>query len=176
MFGEGVRDEVTSNILKSNSYPHALSILIVVLIAIIPITKIPLSNRPMMDTINKKFYIDLRQMDAKARKRSEKSWKHRGGRAAIGILANITQLGISTGFPDFDSIMALMGSAFCFTVCVILPLSFHLKIFGKEIPTWELTVDWFLLVVCAALAVLGTVWAILPKEKIGIEQIGLHIA
>lgn len=42
MFGDYIRDEVTSNILLTKGYPQSLSIAIVVLIAIIPITKIPL--------------------------------------------------------------------------------------------------------------------------------------
>lgn len=42
MFGEKVRDEVTSNIFRTNGYPQAISICIVIFIAIIPLTKIPL--------------------------------------------------------------------------------------------------------------------------------------
>ena len=173
MFGNKVRDEVTSNILRSTAYPHALSVMIVVLIAIIPITKIPLSNRPMMDTINKKFYLDLRQMDPKARMHSERSLKHRACRGSIAIMANLIQLGISIGFPDFDKIMALMGSVLCFTICIILPVSFYLRIFGsegKEIGLAERILDYFLLIVCTSLAVLGTVFAVLPKDKIGAHQ------
>ena len=42
MFGETVRDEITSNILLTKGYPRTLSIMIVVFIAIIPLTKVPL--------------------------------------------------------------------------------------------------------------------------------------
>jgi solute carrier family 32 (vesicular inhibitory amino acid transporter) len=42
MFGEQVRDEITSNILLTEGYPRSLSILIVIFIAIIPLTKVPL--------------------------------------------------------------------------------------------------------------------------------------
>lgn len=42
MFGQKVLDEVTSSILMTRGYPHAISICIVVFIAIIPITKVPL--------------------------------------------------------------------------------------------------------------------------------------
>jgi vesicular inhibitory amino acid transporter len=42
MFGEQVRDEITSNILVTKGYPRALSIIIVIFIAIIPLTKVPL--------------------------------------------------------------------------------------------------------------------------------------
>jgi solute carrier family 32 (vesicular inhibitory amino acid transporter) len=172
MFGDGVRDEVTTNILKakSNAYPHALNVIIVVLIAIIPITKIPLTNRPMTDTVNKKFLIDLRQMDPKARRHSEKSWKHNSARAVIACSANIIQLGVAVLVPDFDSIMGLMGSALCFSICVIMPVAFYLKIFsreGEEIPGWERVVGYALIVVCTLLGGLGTVWAVLPRDMTG---------
>ncbi len=42
MFGQKVHDEVTSNILITKGYPHSISVIIVVFIAIIPLTKIPL--------------------------------------------------------------------------------------------------------------------------------------
>lgn len=171
MFGDGVRDEVTTNLLKSTAYPHVLNVITVVLIAIIPITKVPLTNRPMSDTINKKFLIDLRQMDPKARRASEKNWKHNLARGAIACSANVLQLGISILVPDFDSIMGLMGSALCFTICVILPVMFYLKIFsrdGGQIGRMETIVDWVLIVVCSGLGILGTVFAILPKEKLGL--------
>ena len=45
MFGEEVFDEVTSNIFCTKGYPPALSICIVIFIAIIPLTKIPLKYR-----------------------------------------------------------------------------------------------------------------------------------
>ena len=51
MFGEKVMDEITSNVLVTNGYPRALSICIVIFIAIIPITKIPLNARPIFITI-----------------------------------------------------------------------------------------------------------------------------
>ena len=42
MFGDDVLDEITSNVLFTRGYPRALSIAIVALIAVIPLTKIPL--------------------------------------------------------------------------------------------------------------------------------------
>jgi vesicular inhibitory amino acid transporter len=69
--------------------------------------------------------------------------------------------------PSFDRIMAFLGSALCFTICIILPLSFQLKIFGKEIPAWERMMNYFLLFICSIMAVVGTVWAFLPKDQLG---------
>jgi solute carrier family 32 (vesicular inhibitory amino acid transporter) len=69
--------------------------------------------------------------------------------------------------PSFDKIMALMGSALCFTICVIMPLSFYLKLFGKDISLKERILDWVLIIVCSVLAIIGTVSAFLPRERIG---------
>jgi vesicular inhibitory amino acid transporter len=62
--------------------------------------------------------------------------------------------------------MALMGSSLCFTICIILPLAFYLRIFGKEIPVSERIADWMLLFISSIMAAVGTVWAFLPKESI----------
>jgi len=42
MFGDIVRDEITANILTVADYPQSLSVGIIVFIAIIPLTKVPL--------------------------------------------------------------------------------------------------------------------------------------
>jgi vesicular inhibitory amino acid transporter len=42
MFGERVRNEITSNILLTKGYPRTLSILVVIFIAVVPLTKVPL--------------------------------------------------------------------------------------------------------------------------------------
>lgn len=60
--------------------------------------------------------------------------------------------------------MALMGSAMAFSICIILPLAFHLKIFGKEIPRKERFMNWVLIVVCSVMAVIGTVWVFIPRD------------
>ncbi len=66
--------------------------------------------------------------------------------------------------PSFDTIMALMGSAMAFSICIILPLAFHLRIFGKEIGNKEKALNRLLIVVSSIMAVLGTVWALMPKD------------
>lgn len=47
MFGQDVLDEITSNIFLTAGYPHSIAVCIVVFIAIIPLTKIPLNVRPI---------------------------------------------------------------------------------------------------------------------------------
>lgn len=87
-------------------------------------------------------------------------------RILIRIMVVVVIVLMAIVFPSFDRIMALMGSALCFTICIILPLAFYLKIFGKEISLAERILDWFLLIISSALAIIGTVWAFLPQSVI----------
>lgn len=90
----------------------------------------------------------------------------RSSTAIIRIFVVLVIVLMAIAFPSFDRIMALMGSALCFTICIILPLAFYLKIFGKEISPRERTLDWLLLVTSSILAIVGTIWALLPQELI----------
>jgi vesicular inhibitory amino acid transporter len=85
-------------------------------------------------------------------------------RAAIRLFVVVMIVILSIIFPAFDRIMAFMGSFLCFTICIIFPLAFYLKIFGKEISRGERILDWILLVISSILAAVGTVWAFLPRE------------
>jgi solute carrier family 32 (vesicular inhibitory amino acid transporter) len=76
---------------------------------------------------------------------------------------------IAIVFPAFDSIMAFMGSSLCFTICVILPLLFYLRIFGDKVSLRERLFDYFLIAACSVLALVGTVWAFLPKRWVGAD-------
>lgn len=89
--------------------------------------------------------------------------------AVTRILVLVVIVIIAILIPNFDTIMALMGSCLCFTICVILPLAFYLKTFQSVISLRERVLDWCLIVICTILAIFGTVWAILPKDKIGLE-------
>ncbi|KAK9235215.1 transmembrane amino acid transporter protein-domain-containing protein [Lipomyces kononenkoae] len=108
-------------------------------------------------------------------------------RATIRILTNVVVVIIAIVFPAFDRIMALVGSALGFTICIVLPLAFYLKIFGPgrtkaayyispsgqshlgtthELTKTEIAFAIFAIVVGAILAVVGGVWALLPDEFI----------
>lgn len=87
-------------------------------------------------------------------------------RVAVRILTVAVIVLLAVVFPSFDRIMAFLGSFLCFTICIIFPLAFYLKIFGNEIPRSERILDWFLLITSSILAAVGTVWAFLPQEMI----------
>lgn len=169
MFGDNVRDEITSNIFQEKGYPQFLSIALCVFIAIIPLTKLPLNARPIVSTIE--HFCGLKDTSiSDSPSLTGLSSATRGIlKIAVRVVVIIIIVCVAIVFPAFDSIMAFMGSSLCFTICVILPLLFYLKIFGKEISMRERMLDWFLIVVCSILASIGTVWAFLPKSMIGAE-------
>ena len=118
MFGPAVRDEITSNILREASYPRALTVLMCLCIGIIPLTKIPLNARPIVATLEVLLGLSPQQYQGE-----ESAWKV-WARGAVRVGVVVVFLGIAVVFPAFDSIMAFMGSALCFTICVTYVLFF----------------------------------------------------
>lgn len=118
MFGDGVRDEITANILQTTGYPRTLTFLMCAFIAIIPLTKIPLNARPIISTAE--VVLGLHQQAVSdSSGLIGRSANFRGGmKVAIRVVTVLCFLVIAVVFPEFDTIMAFMGSALCFTICV----------------------------------------------------------
>jgi vesicular inhibitory amino acid transporter len=167
MFGDNVRDEITSNIFLTEGYPPGTSVFIAICIAIIPLTKVPLNARPIVSTFEVLFGLDTRAL-ASAPSMNGMSGLNRGiAKIALRVATIVTFVVIAILFPSFDRIMTLLGSVACFSICIILPLAFHLKLFGKEIGKVEKAMNWALIWVSSIMAVVSTVFACLPKEWIG---------
>ncbi|TDZ28783.1 Vacuolar amino acid transporter 1 [Colletotrichum spinosum] len=169
MYGDGVMDEITANILQTSGYPRALNFLLCIFIAIIPLTKIPLNARPIISTLEVLTGIHQHAV-ADSQAMVGRSATFRGiMKVVIRIVTIFLFLVISIVFPAFDSIMAFMGSALCFTICVLLPLAFYVKLFSKEISARERLLCYILMTISTILSVVGTIWAFLPKSLIGAE-------
>ena len=163
MFGASVTTEITANLLRTPGYPPILTYLISIFISIIPLTKVPLAARPIVST------LETLLLPPQSTSSSHPDHSTIAKIIAIRVLVTFTFITIAIIFPYFDSIMAFMGSSLCFTICVILPVLFYLKIFGHEVPRWERWIDYVLVSVSAVLALVGTVWAFLPFELVGEE-------
>ncbi|KAJ6021637.1 Amino acid transporter transmembrane [Penicillium herquei] len=160
MFGDIVRDEITANILSVDAYPRVISVCIIIFISIIPLSKVPLNARPLVATFEVLCGVGIGSQSS-----------HRPAikaviRALVRVFTVALTVVLAVIFPEFDRIMAFLGSFLCFTICIIFPLAFYLKIFGKEISPRERILDWFLLITSTILAAVGTVWAFLPAELI----------
>ncbi|KAI9851404.1 MAG: hypothetical protein M1838_003755 [Thelocarpon superellum] len=168
MFGDDVKTEITSNVLVTKGYPKWLSIGVVIFIAIIPLTKVPLNARPIISTIELFAGLDARAVSNAQALVGMTGYTRGILKFTIRVLTTIMFVVIAILFPYFDRIMALLGSAMCFSICIILPLAFYLKIFGSDISWRERVLDYFLIVTCSLMAVVGTIWAFLPQDGLEI--------
>ena len=166
MFGDGIREAITSNILKMDGYPESLTIVMCACVAIIPLTKIPLSARPLVTTADL-----LCNLHSYSPEQSSLGVKIARGVVRVGVV--LVLLFISVVFPAFDSVCAFLGAALCTLISVVLPIAFYLKLFGAQIGTREKVSLWVILVVFSVLGLVGTVWTFLPKDLVGVKAVGV---
>lgn len=122
------------------------------------------SARPIYHVIEKLVGIDPQEMPGSSGLLGLPGYTRGFLKIAIRVFTIAVIIIISILVPAFDTIMALMGSAMAFSICIVLPLAFHLKVFGKEMGLKEKFLNWFLIVICSFMAVIGTVWVFLPKQ------------
>ncbi|KAF1813502.1 hypothetical protein P152DRAFT_322434 [Eremomyces bilateralis CBS 781.70] len=170
MFGDGVREEITSNILMTPGYPQWISIFIVICVAIIPLTKAPLNARPVLSTLEVIIGLHISQ-DPGPQNPHATTRLPLATRQFFRILLTIALIVIfvflAIVFPAFDRIMALLGSVCCFSGCIILPLAFHLKLFYKDMGPGERLYGWVCMSISTLLAIASTIAAILPRDVVG---------
>ena len=122
------------------------------------------SARPIYHIIEKLVGIDPQELPPVTGLLGLSGYTRGALKFAIRIFTVAVVIVIAILVPSFDTIMGLMGSAMAFNICIVLPLAFHLKLFGKELGTKEKILNWFLIVICSVMAVIGTVWVFLPKQ------------
>jgi vesicular inhibitory amino acid transporter len=119
MFGDDVRDEITSNILRTTGYPRTLKFMMCTFIAIIPLTKIPLNARPLISTAEVLLGLHQQTVSDNSMLVGRSMYFRGAMKLAIRVVIILCFLVISILFPAFDSIMAFMGSTLCFSICVM---------------------------------------------------------
>lgn len=167
MFGDAVRDEVTANIFTTKGYPHIISVFIIICIAIIPITKLPLSARPLISTVEILLGLDNRVVPSTPAMTGISGLSRGLLKLSLRIGSFVVFVVLAILVPDFDRIMTLLGSVACFTICIILPLLFHVKLFADKLSKKEKVLNWIIIILSSIMAVTSTVAACLPKELLG---------
>jgi len=170
MFGDSVRDEITSNIFLTKGYPAALSVLIAICIAIIPLTKVPLNARPIISTLEILCGLDSRAVGHSGHMLGMSGMNRGFFKFFLRIMVTVVFVAIAIVFPSFDRIMTLLGSVAGFTVCIILPIAFHLKLFWKELGSKEKLLNWVIMIISIVMAIVSTVFACLPNELLGVGK------
>ncbi|KAL7945727.1 transmembrane amino acid transporter domain-containing protein [Trichoderma barbatum] len=177
MFGDGISEAITSNIIKSSGFPEGLTIFMCICVTIIPLTKIPLNARPLITTADVLCGLHHHPHHSHSHSHHHHTpdatdWKpafvRSCQRALVRVVVVLILLCISIVFPAFDSVCAFLGAALCSLISVILPISFYLKLYAKDVSAKERLVLYCLLVVFSVLGLIGTVWTFLPKDLIGV--------
>lgn len=143
MFGASVDDEITKNILRTTGYPPWVSTAIVVLMGILPVSKLPLISRPILTILDRRFGATGLQRAA-----------NRGLLSAFFLLCSLL-------LTNFGKVMSLLGSLICFTVCITLPGLYYLRVFRDDLSQTEKAVWRMLVAVGVAGAFFGTVAVVL---------------
>lgn len=121
MFGDGIKDEYTKNLLETSGYPKWIPRLVFLLMGLLPVAKLPLVSKPIVSFLDAHLGTFETQW--------LNSCKHIVSRAFLSFLLLL----ISITVTSFGRIMAFLGSAICFTVCITLPLIFYLCLFSDEL-------------------------------------------
>jgi vesicular inhibitory amino acid transporter len=90
-------------------------------------------------------------------------------RAVFRILVTAVAVVLAIKVPSFELIAALLGCAFGFLICVIMPVSFHLKMFYEQMTKRQIWLDCMYIAVSAILGIVGTVWEFLPRSWMGLK-------
>lgn len=167
MYGDGVKDEVTRNVLVTKGYPQWIGVFIVVCVAIIPLTKIPLNARPIVSTLELFLGLDARAMPNSPTLTGLSGYTRGILKITVRILCTVLFVLFAILVPGFEEIMSLLGAVAGFSICIILPCAFHLKLFGAELTRRQKALDWTLIVVSTALALVSTAFNFVPKDKLG---------
>jgi solute carrier family 32 (vesicular inhibitory amino acid transporter) len=125
------------------------------------------SARPIISTIEVLLGLDSRAIAANSGMVGMSGFKRGLLKLIVRIACQIVFVVIAIALPSFDRIMTLMGAVACFSICIIIPLAVHLKLFGSQIGKAEKVMNWALIIVSTIMAVVSTVFAVLPKEMIG---------
>lgn len=165
MFGNLVRDEVTQSILDTEGYPQFISYFIVVMISIVPLTKMPLNTRPIATTLDVLTGVDNRSITIEG-SIGFSALSRSIIRICIRAFVNLVPVILGIYVPSFDRVMALLGSGLCYTICILLPISFYLTICKKDITGRERIGLYALFAISSVLGLVGTIWAFLPEEVI----------
>ncbi|KAM0256157.1 hypothetical protein ACHAQJ_005134 [Trichoderma viride] len=173
MFGDGIGEAITSNIIKSSGFPEGLTIFMCICVTIIPLTKLPLNARPLITTADVLCGIHHHphhhhHHSANSAADWQSNFIKSCLRALVRVIVVLILLCISILFPAFDSVCAFLGAALCSLISIILPILFYLKLYGKDVSVREHIVLWCLLALFSVLGLVGTVWTFLPKDLIGV--------
>ncbi|KAG2368253.1 transmembrane amino acid transporter protein-domain-containing protein [Suillus spraguei] len=161
MFGRNVSDEVSKDLMSTPGYNPWINEIALWTLVSTPLTKFPLSTRPLNVILEIMLGIDNHtpfQGGIKPHLDTELSTARRLLNRVFFIVERISvpalSILVSILVPEFSSLMAFLGSFSAFIICVIGPISAKIALEGRC--SW---VDVSLLVIAIVMATWGTLAA-----------------
>ncbi|KAL5495445.1 hypothetical protein ACEPAI_908 [Sanghuangporus weigelae] len=160
MFGNSVSDEVSKDLLATPGYNAFINKLAVWSLVVMPLTKFALSTRPIVITLEIMLGLEpnsqhVSEVPGRTSTQAKQSKFTKRlliflERTAFTCLA----VAVSIFFPEFSSVMAIVGAFWAFLLCVIGPVS--AKIVLERRCGWK---DGALLLIAIVMALWGTIAA-----------------
>lgn len=149
MFGNSVDEILTNSIMTTAGYPSWVSTVLCLFLGLVPLTKGPLVIRPVATVLDQYFGVAAATSSYHPVKVFDK--------AVIIFMAFL----IANLCSSFATVMAVMGSLICFTICITLPLMFYYKMFYGKLGEWEKLAFQSGIAVSVVLTIAGTYGAIM---------------
>ncbi|KIK47352.1 hypothetical protein CY34DRAFT_21508 [Suillus luteus UH-Slu-Lm8-n1] len=161
MFGRNVSDEISKDLMSTPGYNSWMNEIALWTLVSTPLTKFPLSTRPLNLILEIMLGIDdpiSFQGGIKSQSDTQLSTARRLSNRIFFIVERISvpalSIMVSVLVPEFSSLMAFIGSFSAFMICVIGPISAKVALQGRCS-----LIDASLLVIATVMATWGTLAA-----------------
>lgn len=129
MFGAACQDSFIKNIMSLPQYPDPIKSVVCVIMGLLPISKIPLVVKPIITVYENFFNLQ----SPSTYKNGRRLWRVAPLVLVARIVFVVVLYFVSTTINNFGKIIAFLGSAICFVICVSCPLTFYLSVFRDEL-------------------------------------------
>ncbi|EGV65077.1 hypothetical protein PSN45_004972 [Yamadazyma tenuis] len=151
MFGMECQDVLIKNIMSNDNYPEFVKPCFLIIMGILPMSKMPLLAKPIITTYENYFELNKEKMTIVdiVKKLSAR------------VLYVVLSLGVSLMVKSFGKVVAFFGSSVCFALCMVFPYLFKLKILKDEISKTETIWLWSGVIFGTVIGALGTLGVVI---------------
>ncbi|EEB89800.1 hypothetical protein MPER_12068, partial [Moniliophthora perniciosa FA553] len=127
MFGDNVSQEISMDLLSTPGYNPVFNKIALWMLVISPLSKFALTTHPLNAALEVLFRIEPRvatSEDMAVKIAAPMRWSKRDMLSHLQrILVALAAVGVSIAVPDFDAMMAFLGSFSAFMICIIGPIA-----------------------------------------------------
>ncbi|THU94817.1 hypothetical protein K435DRAFT_667480 [Dendrothele bispora CBS 962.96] len=155
MFGNDVSEEISMDLLRTPGFNPALNRAMLWMLVISPLSKFALTTQPLNAVLEVLVGIEAgvaSPEDMAIKMSTPRPWSMK---VVLGyaqrIIVTLASVGVSIAVPEFDAMMAFLGSFSAFMICIIGPIAAKVALERKCG-----ILDGFILIVGVVMAVWGT--------------------